>query len=302
VLSGLLGKKIGMSHLFGEGGRLVPVTVVEVGPCVVTQVRTRLTDGYEAVQLGFGAAKQLNKPAQGHLRRARTSNVRHLREFAATDTSVHEVGEVLNVSQFFVGELVHVTSHSKGRGFQGVVKRHGFHGGPKTHGQKDRHRSPGSIGAGTSPGRVLKGQKMPGHMGNRPVTVRGLRVERVDPDHNVLMVRGAVPGSRNTLVTLRHASVKVAERAYEELLAAPPLSPEPEHAVGQAPVEEAVEQTAVAIEAAEPAAAVEEAITDGLVDPEAAVEEAVADDVAELEAVTEDAESEDEPEAKKGRG
>ena len=137
MLSGLLGKKVGMSHLFGEDGRLVPVTVMEVGPCVVIQVRTRLTDGYEAVQLGFGETKQLNKPAQGHLRRARAVGVRNLREFAVTDVSAHEVGQVLNVSQFFVGERVHVTAHSKGRGFQGVMKRHGFHGGPKTHGQKD---------------------------------------------------------------------------------------------------------------------------------------------------------------------
>ncbi len=301
MLSGLLGKKVGMSHLFGEDGRLVPVTVMEVGPCVVIQVRTRLTDGYEAVQLGFGEAKQLNKPAQGHLRRARATGVRNLREFAVTDVSAHEVGQVLNVSQFFVGERVHVTAHSKGRGFQGVMKRHGFHGGPKTHGQKDRGRSPGSIGAGTSPGRVLKGQKMPGHMGNHQVTVRGLRVERVDPDQNVLMVRGAVPGSRNTLVTLSHASVEAAERAYEELLAAPSPSPEPETIEEQTPageaVEDAIEQTAVAIvsEAAEPEAAVEEAVAE----PEAAVEAAVADEVAEPEAAVEEAVADEvaEPEA-----
>ena len=340
MLSGLLGKKVGMSHLFGEDGRLVPVTVMEVGPCVVIQVRTRLTDGYEAVQLGFGETKQLNKPAQGHLRRARAVGVRNLREFAVTDVSAHEVGQVLNVSQFFVGERVHVTAHSKGRGFQGVMKRHGFHGGPKTHGQKDRGRSPGSIGAGTSPGRVLKGQKMPGHMGNRQVTVRGLRVERVDPDQNVLMVRGAVPGSRNTLVTLSHASVEAAERAYEELLAAPSPSPEPEAVEEQTPageaVEDAIEQTAVAFvsetaepeaeaaveeavadEATEPEAAVEEAVADEVVEPEAAAEEAVADEVVEPEAAVEEAVAaeatepeavpeeiadEEEPEEEKGRG
>ena len=231
VLSGLLGKKVGMTHLFGEAGRVVPVTVLEVGPCVVTQLRTTPTDGYEAVQIGFGEARQLNKPAQGHLKRAESQRLKHLAEFAAGGAEDYEPGQKSDVREFFVGERVHVTAVSKGRGFQGVVKRFGAHGGPKTHGQSDRHRAPGSSGGGTFPGRVLKGRKMPGHMGNSRVTVQGLLVASVDPDRNLLMVKGAVPGSRNGLLSVRHADLEAAAKAYADRLAsaqAPGQTPEPE--------------------------------------------------------------------------
>ena len=239
VLSGLLGKKLGMTHLFGEGGRVVPVTVIEVGPCVVTQLRTQATDGYNAVQVGYGAAKQLSRPKEGHLKRAGASKLRRLTEFAASQMEDYQLGQAVNVAQFFTGEQVHVTATSKGRGFQGVVKRFRSAGGPKTHGQRDRHRSPGSSGAGTFPGRVYKGRKMPGHMGNRRVTVRGLHVALVDPDRNLLMVRGAVPGSRNALVTVRHADVEEASNAYAQFLTS---APPPVQEVEQAPEQEAAEE------------------------------------------------------------
>ena len=203
MVAGLMGRKIGMTHLFGEGGRVIPVTVLEVGPCVVTQIRTQDKDGYQAVQMGFGEARRLNKPQQGHLKGL--SKLRHLREFSATDPEEYQVGQALDVGLFQEGELVDVTARSKGRGFQGVVRRHGFGGGPKTHGQKDRHRAPGSIGGTTFPGRVFKGKHMPGHMGNRRITTRHLRVVRVDRERNLLLLRGAVPGSRQGLVLVRRA-------------------------------------------------------------------------------------------------
>lgn len=234
MLSGLLGKKVGMTHLFGEAGRVAPVTVLEVGPCVVTQLRTKLTDGYEAVQVGFGEARQLNKPAQGHLQRANAQRVKHLAEFAADSIEDYQPGQKIDVRQFFVGERVHVTAVSKGRGFQGVVRRFRAHGGPKTHGQGDRHRAPGSSGSGTFAGRVLKGRKMPGHMGNSRVTVRGLLVAGVDPERNLLMVKGAVPGSRNGLLTVRHADLEAAAKAYADMLApAPATGQAPEAATGR---------------------------------------------------------------------
>ena len=212
MIEGLIGKKIGMTHLFGAEARVVPVTALEVGPCVVTQIRTASRDGYEAVQIGFGGVKQLNKPAAGHLA-ASGARVRRLREFKADDVSAYRVGQRLRVSQFQPGDFVDIVSTTKGRGFQGAMRRHGFGGGQKTHGQGDRGRAVGSIGAGTFPGRVVKGKKMPGHMGDKRKTVRKLRVELVDAERNLLFVRGPVPGSRNTMVMVRYAhGVPVAER------------------------------------------------------------------------------------------
>ena len=216
MIEGLIGKKIGMTHLFAGEARVIPVTVLEVGPCVVTQVRTESRDGYEAVQIGYGAAKQLSKPAAGHLA-ASGARVRTLREFEADDVSAYRVGQELRVSQFQADDLVDVVSTTKGRGFQGAMRRHGFGGGQKTHGQGDRGRAVGSIGAGTYPGRVLKGKKMPGHMGNKRKTIRKLKVVSVDTQRNLLFVRGAVPGSRNTTVMVRYAhGVPVAERTIPE--------------------------------------------------------------------------------------
>lgn len=206
MIQGLLGRKIGMTQVFSATGAVIPVTVIEVGPCVVTQVRTKDRDGYEAVQLGYGevSPKSLTKPERGHLAGAGRL-VRHLREFAADNVDEHTVGDVLNADQFASGELVDITGTSKGRGFQGVVRRHGFSGGPRTHGQSDRHRAPGSIGAGTTPGHVWKNTRMAGRMGNRRVTVQNLEVVEVIADRNLLLVRGSIPGAKNGLVMVRRA-------------------------------------------------------------------------------------------------
>ncbi len=204
MIQGFLGRKLGMTQIFDETGEVHPVTVVEAGPCVVTQIRTPEKDGYSAVQLGFGLDKRLNKPEQGH-RRASGFMSRTLREVKADDLGAFEVGQVINADTFAVGELVDVTGTSKGKGFQGVVKRHGFRGGPKTHGQSDRVRAPGSIGSSATPGRVFKGMKMAGHMGHERVTVQNLKVLRVDTERNLLMIEGSVPGPAKGLVLIRRA-------------------------------------------------------------------------------------------------
>ena len=203
MLQGFLGKKIGMTQIFREDGRVVPVTVVEAGPCVVTQVKTKETDGYDAVQLGFGEVKRRNKPLSGHLKNSRLS--RYLREVSADDASEFEVGQTIGVDIFEAGEKVDVIGTSKGRGFAGVMKRWNFKGGPRTHGQSDRMRAPGSIGGGTTPGRVYKGMKMGGHMGNRRITVKGLEIVEIDTERNLLMIKGGIPGAPNSLVQIRRA-------------------------------------------------------------------------------------------------
>lgn len=204
MIKGLLGKKLGMTQIFTETGEAVPVTVIQAGPCVVTQIRTDDQDGYEAVQVGFEESKRLNSPERGH-QRAAGASLRYLRELETDDVTGHEVGQVLDCSVFTEGSKVDVTATSKGRGFTGVVKRHGFSGGPKTHGQSDRHRAPGAIGAMSDPGRVFKGMRMAGRMGNKRTTVQNLRVEKVDQERNVLLLRGSVPGPNGGLVTVRRA-------------------------------------------------------------------------------------------------
>jgi len=201
MVQGIIGRKIGMTQVFGENGRIEPVTAIEAGPCFVTQIKRVAKEGYDAVQLGFGTVERLNSPQKGHLKKV--GMVKHLREFEASDIDSIEVGQRLDVSMFEAGDLVDIGGISKGKGFAGAVKRYHFAGGPKTHGQSDRHRAPGSIGATTTPGRVLKGQRMAGHMGNEKVTVRRLKVVEADPERNLLLVRGAVPGARNGLVTIR---------------------------------------------------------------------------------------------------
>lgn len=201
MIHGLLGRKLGMLQRFEPNGTVTAVTVVEAGPCLVTQIKTVETDGYEAVQLGFGQAKRLNRPERGHLKGL--DDLRHLREFKVDDVGEVSLGQRVGADLFKIGDFVDVTAISKGRGFAGVVRRHGFHGGPKTHGQSDRHRAPGSIGSTTTPGRVLKGLRMAGHMGSKQVTVRGLRVVDVNPDRGVLLLNGSVPGPRTGLVTVR---------------------------------------------------------------------------------------------------
>jgi large subunit ribosomal protein L3 len=194
-----------MTQIFDESGLVHPVTVIECGPNVVTQIRTTEKDGYEALQVGYGVDKRLNKPERGHLKPSGYENLRELREVKADNVGDFEVGQVITADAFSVGELVDVTGTSKGRGFQGGVKRHGFRGGPKTHGQSDRHRAPGSIGASATPGRVLKGMRMAGHMGHDRVTVQNLKVLRVDAERNLLLIEGSVPGHNKALVLIRRA-------------------------------------------------------------------------------------------------
>jgi large subunit ribosomal protein L3 len=205
MVQGLLGRKVGMTQIFAEDGRVLPVTVIEAGPCYVTQLRTKEHDGYEAVQIGYGAAKRLNGPEKGHLDKAKVPAVRHLRELRADGLEGFEIGQKLDASLFKVGDLVDVVGTSKGKGFAGVVKRHHFRGGPRTHGQSDRERAPGSSGSTTTPGRVLKGTKRAGQMGNARVTVQNLQVVEADGERNLLLLRGAVPGARNGLLLIKAA-------------------------------------------------------------------------------------------------
>jgi large subunit ribosomal protein L3 len=202
-IDGILGRKLGMTQLFQEDGTSVPVTVIEAGPCVVVQVKTGDSDGYAAVQLGFGTRKRINSPLKGHMRGL--GQFRHLREFRVDDIGEWEVGKKVGCELFQQGDLVDVSGASKGHGFAGVMKRHGFHGGPRTHGQSDRARAPGSIGAGTDPGRVIKGLKMAGHMGTGQATVKNLRVVQSDPARNILMVEGSVPGNKDALLRVRRS-------------------------------------------------------------------------------------------------
>ena len=203
MVSGIIGRKIGMTQLF-QGSEEVIVTAIEAGPCFVTQVKTEANDGYNAVQLGFGETKRLNKAEKGHLKDI--GQLQHLREFSVEDVASVQVGQKVDVDMFKAGERVNVIGISKGKGFAGGVKRHLFSGGPKTHGQSDRHRAPGSVGATTSPGRVWKGQRMAGHLGNARSTMRNLKVVEVDPARHLLLVQGAVPGHNKGLLLINKAS------------------------------------------------------------------------------------------------
>ncbi|MEJ5203138.1 MAG: 50S ribosomal protein L3 [Anaerolineales bacterium] len=208
MFKGLIGKKIGMAQIFDEDGVAIPVTLIEAGPCYVTQVRLPEKDGYSAVQLGFEETKpkRLTGGELGHLKRNSLNlpPLRFLREFRVKNPEVSE-GDVVKVDVFNVGERVDVVGTSKGRGFQGGVKRYHFKGGPKTHGQSDRHRAPGSRSSGTTPGRVYKGSRGPGHMGNDRVTAQNLKVAIVDPERNLIGVKGAIPGARGGLVLIKEA-------------------------------------------------------------------------------------------------
>ena len=203
-IEGLLGRKLGMTQVFDSTGKIHAVTVVEAGPIVVTQVKTAAKDGYDALQVGYGEKKKLTKPARGHPKKA-GSNSRMLLEFKVVGDGEYSVGDKIGLELFSEGDLVHVTGTSRGRGFAGGVRRHNFHGGPKTHGQSDRHRAPGSIGSGTTPGRVLKGQRMAGHMGAVQVTSKNLRVIAKDEGKGLLLIEGAVPGATNGTVRVRRA-------------------------------------------------------------------------------------------------
>ncbi len=204
MFPGIIGKKIGMSQIFKEDGKVEAVTAVEAGPCCVVQVKTEEKEGYNAVQLGFGEAKRVSSPQKGHLKDL--GKYRYLREFRVDDIDEMSVGDKVDVSMLEAGDLVDITGVSKSKGFAGVVKRHHFAGGPKTHGQSDRHRAPGSIGATTTPGRVFKGTRMAGHMGADQVTALNLEIIKADPERNLLLVKGAVPGSKNGLLLIKKSS------------------------------------------------------------------------------------------------
>jgi large subunit ribosomal protein L3 len=201
MIKGIMGRKAGMTRMFEEGQGMIGVSVIQAGPCFVTQVKSAERDGYSAVQIGFEETRKLTKGERGHLQKNGLPPLRHLQEIRTDNAAT--VGDKWDVGMFEPGERVNVSGTSKGKGFAGVVKRHGFHGGPKTHGQSDRHRAPGAIGSGTTPGRVLKGLRMAGHMGDERVTVKNLRVVKVDPERNLLVVEGAVPGARNGLLMIR---------------------------------------------------------------------------------------------------
>jgi len=205
TIEGLLGRKLGTVQVFDAKGRLRGTTAVEVGPCFVTYIRTPETDGYTAIQIGFQEDRRLNKPESGHLKAAGDLKLRHLAEFRSSDASAYSLGDRLGAELFDPGELVDVTATSKGRGFQGGVRRHHFAGGPKTHGQSDRHRAPGSIGSGTTPGRVYKGTRMAGHMGAERCTVRNLEIVSRNDEKGVIFVAGSVPGPVGGMVRIRSA-------------------------------------------------------------------------------------------------
>lgn len=216
MIDSILGKKLGMTQVFDEKGAVIPVTVIQAGPCRVTQVRTKEKDGYEAVQIGFEESSRLKKPQIGHQKdMVRTVEngkypkqfgLKFLREVRTATVAEHTVGDTISADTIFQnGDTVDVTGTSKGKGFAGVMKRHNFHGGPRTHGQSDRSRAPGSIGSGTTPGRVVKGLRMAGHMGQERVTTQNLKVVRVDAEKNLILIKGAVPGANGGLVTIRKA-------------------------------------------------------------------------------------------------
>lgn len=205
---GLIGKKIGMTQIFNEEGKVIPVTVIEAGPCVVSQVKTEETDGYNSIQLGFGAIKEskVNKPERGHFTKANIAPARYLREIRVDSIEDVKVGDELKADIFMAGDKIDIQGTSKGKGFQGVIKRHGQHRGPMGHGSM-YHRRPGSMGSTSTPGRVFKGKKLPGHMGAETVTIQNLEVIKVDLDKNIILVKGSVPGAKGSILKIK-SSIK----------------------------------------------------------------------------------------------
>ena len=200
---GLLGNKIGMTQIFDESGNIIPVTILKVGPCVVTQVKTQSKHGYDSIQIGYGnvSSKTLTQPELGHLQKSNIQPLKYLKEFRVNETDEFEIGQVLNVDAFTPGQLVNIRGKSVGKGFSGLQKRHNFTRGPMTHGSKN-HRAPGSIGMGTTPGRVLPGKKMAGQLGNKITTIKKLKVIQTNPEENILVIKGSVPGKPGNLLSI----------------------------------------------------------------------------------------------------
>jgi large subunit ribosomal protein L3 len=212
MCSGLIGKKLGMSGLFLPDGRYVPVTVIEAGPCVVTQIKKKETDGYNALQLGFGNKKEshVNKPLKGHFSQSGPGTFNHVKEFAVAEPGTYNLGQQITLEMFKIGERVDVVGASKGRGFAGVIKRHGFHGGRKTHGSHS-HRIPGSVGSSAWPSKVVKGKRLPGRYGNDRTTIRNLEVIDIRLEDNLILLKGAVPGAKSGLVTIKKRKFQTEE-------------------------------------------------------------------------------------------
>jgi len=208
VSVGILGTKLGMTQIFDEAGKAIPVTVIQAGPCTVTQVKTQQTDGYSAIQVGFGDTKPkaLNRPKLGHLAKSSAPALRHLREYRLDNAGEYQLGQQIKADIFSAGQIVDVVGKSIGRGFAGNQKRNNFGRGPMSHGSKN-HRAPGSIGAGTTPGRVYPGKRLAGRMGGKRVTIRKLTVVRVDPERNLILIKGAVPGKPGTLLSIVPANI-----------------------------------------------------------------------------------------------
>lgn len=200
---GLLGNKIGMTQIFDESGNIIPVTILKVGPCVITQIKTQLNDGYNSIQIGYGnvSNKKLTQPELGHLKKFDIQPLKYLKEFRVNDNENFQIGQVLNVDSFSAGQLVNIRGKSIGKGFTGLQKRHNFARGPMTHGSKN-HRAPGSIGMGTTPGRVLPGKKMSGQLGNQIATIRKLKIIQINPEDNILVIKGSVPGKPGNLLSI----------------------------------------------------------------------------------------------------
>ena len=203
MIKGLLGNKIGMTQIFDESGNIIPVTILKVGPCTVTQIKTTLKDGYDAVQVGYSniASKYLTQPQLGHLQKSKIQPLKYLKEFRTDEIDDIKIGQILTVQNFEQGELVNIQGKSIGKGFSGLQKRHNFSRGPMTHGSKN-HRAPGSIGMGTTPGRVLPGKKMSGQLGNKITTVKKLEIIQIDEKENILIVKGSVPGKPGNLISI----------------------------------------------------------------------------------------------------
>jgi len=203
VVIGLLGNKIGMTQIFDESGNIIPVTILKVGPCVITQIKTEAKDGYNSIQIGYGnvSSKALTQPELGHLQKSNIQPLKYLKEFQINETNDFKIGQVLNVDVFEPGQLVNIRGKSIGKGFSGLQKRHNFSRGPMTHGSKN-HRAPGSIGMGTTPGRVLPGKRMAGQLGNKITTIKKLKVIQINLEENILVIKGSVPGKPGNLLSI----------------------------------------------------------------------------------------------------
>ena len=224
MLKGIIGRKLGMTQVFDEGGDAAPITVIEAGPCAIVQIKTRETEGYNALQLGFMKKKphRVNRPLSGHFKKGGTGPYYILKEFPMDDIGDYTVGQEITLEAFTIGDFVDVTGTSKGRGFAGVVKRHGFRGSPASHGTHEFFRHGGSIGASATPSKTFKGKKMPGRLGNSRVTAQNLRIVDIKPEQNLLLIQGAVPGSTNSIVVIREAKKRGALNETPSDAQAPP--------------------------------------------------------------------------------